>query len=165
MGRLLLATELRSAKTYWHVQKPGPNVTRIYPAIYSPRVVGMLWSMLAQEQTWFGAEPFKSYGIQLMPLTPVAEQRDTVEWVTEMLPLFNASCAENAVCEKDGWSVLVHASNAVIGNWRPAWSAIQRLNDSVFLTAGGNGHSRANTLWYIATRPDNNMVEGKGRGH
>lgn len=51
MGRLLLATEIRSAKTYWHVQSPGaPGVSRIYPEVYTPKVVGMLWSMLAQEQ-------------------------------------------------------------------------------------------------------------------
>ena len=54
MGRLLLATEVRSAKTYWHVQSPGsPGVSRIYPEIYTPKVVGMLWSMLAQEQVNF----------------------------------------------------------------------------------------------------------------
>jgi endo-1,3(4)-beta-glucanase len=51
MGRLLLATEIRSAKTYWHVQSPGASgVSRIYPEVYTPKVVGMLWSMLAQEQ-------------------------------------------------------------------------------------------------------------------
>lgn len=54
LGRLLCATELRSAKTYWHVQSNDPAVTRVYPEIYTPKVVGMLWSMLAQEQTWFG---------------------------------------------------------------------------------------------------------------
>lgn len=32
MGRLLMASEIRSAKTYWHVQAPGtPGVSRIYP--------------------------------------------------------------------------------------------------------------------------------------
>lgn len=34
--------------------------------IYEPKVVGMIWSMLAQEQTWFGNEPWKSYGIQVL---------------------------------------------------------------------------------------------------
>lgn len=32
---------------------------------YRSKVVGMLWSMLAQQQTWFGNEPWKSYGIQV----------------------------------------------------------------------------------------------------
>jgi endoglucanase Acf2 len=32
IGRLLMATEVRSAKTYWHVQSPNtPGVSRIYP--------------------------------------------------------------------------------------------------------------------------------------
>lgn len=32
MGRLLLATEIRSAKTYWHVQsRDAVGVPRIYP--------------------------------------------------------------------------------------------------------------------------------------
>jgi endo-1,3(4)-beta-glucanase len=32
MGRLLMATEIRSAKIYWHVQSPDtPGVSRIYP--------------------------------------------------------------------------------------------------------------------------------------
>lgn len=114
MGRLLLATELRTAKTYWHVRASGPGVTRIYPEIYASKVVGMLWSMLAQEQTWFGNAPFLAYGIQLMPFTPVAEQRDSPDWVREMLPLFNASCATNPMCETDGWSILIYACQVVI---------------------------------------------------
>ena len=36
MGRLLLATEMRSAKTYWHVQdRSTPGVARIYPGTTS----------------------------------------------------------------------------------------------------------------------------------
>jgi hypothetical protein len=54
-GRLLMTTEVRSAHRYWHV-KSNPAL-RVYPDIYQPKVVGMLWSTLAQQQTWFGAEP------------------------------------------------------------------------------------------------------------
>lgn len=94
MGRLLLATEIISAQVYYHVEARNPHkpLRRIYPDIYEPKVVGMLWSMLAQQQTWFGAQPWKSYGIQLMPLTPAAVYRDQITWVDEMLPIFNASC-------------------------------------------------------------------------
>lgn len=32
IGRLLMATEVRSMLTYWHVQAPGtPGVSRVYP--------------------------------------------------------------------------------------------------------------------------------------
>ncbi len=39
--------------------------------IFSSKVVGMLWSMLAQQQTWFGAQPWKSYGIQVIQVNDV----------------------------------------------------------------------------------------------
>jgi endoglucanase Acf2 len=45
----------------------------------------MLWSMLAQEQTWFGNEEWKSYGIQLLPVTVASESRDDKGWVKEMV--------------------------------------------------------------------------------
>ena len=35
MGRLLLATEIRSAQSYWHVRSVGAKgVTRIYPGVW-----------------------------------------------------------------------------------------------------------------------------------
>lgn len=89
-----------------------------------------------------------------MPLTAASEQRDSPEWVREMLPFFNASCATDIKCESDGWSVLVYAMQATIGDWQAAWKKVMQLDPSVFEAAGGNGHSLSNTLWYIATRPD-----------
>jgi endo-1,3(4)-beta-glucanase len=171
MGRLLLATEIRSAKTYWHVQDRQtaaaplttsgatplpvvPIVSRIYPDEYKAKVVGMLWSMLAQEQTWFGLEPWKSYGIQLMPLTVASEQRDDPAWINEMLPDFQNSCTKDLTCAKQGWSVMVYSCMAVNGQWREAWAGVNSLNGTIYEEAGGNGHSKVNTLWYVATRPD-----------
>ncbi|CAN0545720.1 unnamed protein product, partial [Ectocarpus sp. 8 AP-2014] len=64
-GRHLLATEVQSAQIYWQVANAGtPDLPRVYPEAYRPHVVGMLWSTLAQMQTWFGAEAWKVYGIQ-----------------------------------------------------------------------------------------------------
>ena len=153
LGRLLCATELRSAKTYWHVQSVNAvNVSRIYPDVYTPKVVGMLWSMLAQEQTWFGNEPYKSYGIQLLPVTVISELRDTVGWVEEMLPLFSKSCDIDENCQKQGWSILVNMCQATIGKWQYAWKSILELPPEVYDSAGGNGHSKSNSLWFISTR-------------
>ena len=153
LGRLLCATELRSAKTYWHVQSAhAVNVSRIYPNVYTPKVVGMLWSMLAQEQTWFGNEPYKSYGIQLLPITVVSELRDTIGWVEEMLPLFSQSCDSDENCPKQGWSILVNMCQATIGQWQYAWKSILELSPEVYESAGGNGHSKSNSLWFISTR-------------
>jgi hypothetical protein len=48
----------------------------------------------------------------------------------------------------------VFAGQAEIGDWRTAWKNMQAVNESVFYEAGGNGHSRTNSLWYVSTRPD-----------
>lgn len=58
-----------------------------------------------------------------------------------------------AGCVNDGWSILIHICQATAGDWFKAWENVERLPDEVYLTAGGNGHSKSNTLWYIATRP------------
>jgi hypothetical protein len=42
---------------------------------------------------------------------------------------------------------------ATIGKWKEAWKGVMTLDRSTFYdTAGANGHSQTNTLWYIATR-------------
>lgn len=56
----------QSAQIYWQVADANtPDLPRVYPEAYRPHVVGMLWSTLAQMQTWFGAEAWKVYGIQV----------------------------------------------------------------------------------------------------
>jgi hypothetical protein len=42
---------------------------------------------------------------------------------------------------------------ATTGKWKEAWDGVSNLDPAVFESAGGNGHSLTNTLWYIATRP------------
>jgi len=153
MGRLLMTTEVKSAQRYWHVRAPAFGVKRVYPDVYEPKVVGMLWSMLAELQTWFGNEEWKAYGIQVITITPASELRDEPDWVAEMLPLFNASCAVDPTCEEQGWSVIVDSSAAVACHWEYAMKNTLALPDDVFESAGGNGQSRSNSLWWLGTRP------------
>lgn len=53
---------------------------------------------------------------------------------------------------KEGWSVLLYTSAATLGRWEEAWAGINALPEETFDKAGANGHSRSNSLWYIATR-------------
>ena len=70
LGMALLATEIKSAQTYWHTSKGSD----IYPADFARgAAVGMLWSSLAQQQTWFGVAPYYIHGIQMLPFTPASE--------------------------------------------------------------------------------------------
>ena len=152
VGRLLTATELRSADRYWHVSHSSKK-ERIYPKQYTPLVVGMLWNTMAQFQTFFGNAPHLAYGIQLLPLTPVAERRDNVDWAKELYPSFAQSCRSSGDCDVQGWGILQYAILATVGHPDLAIQYAEKLPKEVFLSAGGNGHSMTNTIWYYATRP------------
>uniref|UniRef100_A0A7S1U813 glucan endo-1,3-beta-D-glucosidase n=1 Tax=Phaeomonas parva TaxID=124430 RepID=A0A7S1U813_9STRA len=155
LGRLLLSTEIRSAKRYWHVVqgKFDAPYDSIYPSEYQPYAVGMLWSIMAQFQTWFGSAPFLVYGIQMVPNTPTMELLLEPEWLEELLPDFKTSCDADPMCTEQGWKLLYFLAQAAVGNTTAAWAGLDEIPDAAYLTPGGNGHSRANSLYWIATRP------------
>lgn len=156
-GRVMMTTEISSAQYYWHVRTPGPGIPQIYPTVYTQNVVGNVWDMLADFQTWFGAYPYYVYGIQLIPITNAAEARDNVPWVEEMVVPYNASCVTSPeMCLLDGWSIPVIAAQATLGDWQGAWQAAEAVPAEAFVSSGGDGHSLSNTLWWIATRKARN---------
>lgn len=66
---------------------------------------------------------------------------------------FSASCASQFQCTESGWGVLQLAVLATVGYRDEAAARVALLPDESFTNAAGNGHSRTNSLWYIATRP------------
>ena len=56
-------------------------------------------------------------------------------------------------CITQGWSVLQLATLATVGHADLAVEKAQELPDEVFESAGGNGHSMTNTLWYYSDAP------------
>ena len=113
---------------------------------------------MVQFQTWFGGAPHLAYGIQLMPLTPISEKRDDVEWLKELYPSFAESCRMASNCDEEGWGILQHAVLASVGHPIAAIEYAESLNPDAFETAGGNGHSLTNTIWYYATRPSSDPL-------
>lgn len=57
--------------------------------------------------------------------------------------------------------MLAYAARAEIGGWKEAWKNLNKLSKTVYTEAGGNGHSRANSLWYISTRPGYNPTQAR----
>lgn len=151
VGKYLTSSELRSVKHYYHIDHSSP--IRIYPAQYTEVVIGIMWQTMAQFQTWFGGARIFVYGIQLMPLTPISEARDTVDWIKSIYLLMDKSCEDLKNCHDEGWSVQVLSALATAGHPKLATQKALKLTAESFDTAGGNGHSMTNTLWYIATRP------------
>lgn len=54
LGRVLLATEIRSSQKYWHMY---PENFDIYDSVFAKNsVVGVLWSSKVDYATWFGGK-------------------------------------------------------------------------------------------------------------
>lgn len=149
----MTATEIRSAQRYWHVYQNDES-KQVYPSAYGTNVIGILWSTMAQFGTWFGRAPYLPYGIQLLPLTPISEERDDLAWVNEMYYPFAQACSESFQCTESGWSILELAILATVGYVDEAVERVASLPDDSYVNAGGNGHSKSNTLWYLSTRPE-----------
>ena len=147
IGTVMTATELRSTNRYWHVTE----AKSVYPSEYQNKAVGILWSTMAQFGTWFGNDPYLIYGIQLLPITPIAEKRDEVDWAREMFEPLQVSC--DSRCVSEGWSVQILALLATIGHADYAIAQARELPSFVFKSPGGSGHSKSNTIWYLSTRP------------
>ncbi len=108
-SRLYAATEVDAAQRYWHAATSSQ-----VPRAYERPVVGMRWSTIAQFGTWFGGNPVFAYGIQLIPLTPYAEVRDSTAFSRALLPFYERDCDD--VCEQEGWSISLVALKAAAGD-------------------------------------------------
>jgi endo-1,3(4)-beta-glucanase len=138
LGRLLTALEVDGARTYWQVPASSP----VYQAPFSAnRCVGRLFETVATFDTFFGTEPWKVYGIQLLPWTPVSEALVSPAWVADAWPVMHASIT----APNRGFVDLITMAHATIDP-ATAWTELQAV------TAFDDGNSRTNTLWWAATR-------------
>ena len=98
-----------------------------------------------------------SYGIQLIPLTAIAERRDDPEWSRELYPIYAESCQvaneeNDGFCDDNGWSIIQSAVLAETGEMDDALKMASAIPASVFVSQGACGNSLTNTLWFISTR-------------
>jgi len=153
-GQLLTATELRATNRYWHVWSNDDH-NNTYPEAYKQLVVGMLYDTMATFQTWFAPYAVVSYGIQLMPFTPIAEERDDPEWATELYPLYKEACeSAGKFCVENGWSIMQAGLLAETGEMGKALDQAAAVPAKVFDSLGGLGNSLSNIIWFISTRPE-----------
>jgi endo-1,3(4)-beta-glucanase len=144
LGRVLLALEVDSARTYWQI--PAATTTLASTVYQDPfaqnRCVGILFETRAFFGTFFGAEAYKVYGIQLLPYTPVSEALVSPAWVADAWPKMQAA----TVGASQGWQGLLYMAHATVDP-AAAWSEVTPL------TAWDDGNSKTNTLWWVASRP------------
>jgi endo-1,3(4)-beta-glucanase len=142
LGRVMLALELDAARTYYQV----PAASTIYPAAFAQNgCVGRLYETRVTFDTFFGTEPWKVFGIQMLPFTPITEELISPAWVSDRWPAMQSAAA---TVPPDwvgfrGFLYMAHATSARELAWTEATG----------LTGWDDGNSNANTLWWVATRP------------
>jgi len=139
VGRVLLATEIASVQAYWQI-KTG---NQVYEAPFAARkVVGIVWGTKVDHATFFGANLEFIHGIQLIPFTPISETLLAKDWVAEEYPVLAPAAATAEV----GWRGFIAMDHAIVAP-EAAWTEIQAL------ASFDDGNSRANALYWAATRP------------
>lgn len=153
LGRLMLATEIRSTQRYWQVDSNDG----IYDEPYaSNKVVGVLWSTKVDYGTFFGANTEFIHCIQMLPFTPVTEDLLEAAWIEEEYPVLETALDNPSIGE--GWKGFVYMAHAVIDP-AAAWNECQTL------TGYDDGNTQTNTLYWLATRPGiEEALDGNGNG-
>jgi len=140
VGRVLLASEIRSTQKYYHI-KTGSSV---YPEPFAAnKVVGVLWGTKVDYATFFGSGPELIHGIQMIPFTPISEVLLPADWVAEEYPVVSKALG-GAIGE--GWKGFIYMDHAII-DAPAAWGEVATL------TGYDDGNTKTNTLYWVATRP------------
>ncbi len=139
LGRVLLALEVDSARTYWQI----PAASVVYQDPFAANMcVGILFATKAVFATFFAAGAEYIFGIQMLPYTPASEDLVSPTWVGDAWPNMQAAAAV-APQEWRGFLYMAHATTAR----EAAWTEVNTL------TAWDDGNSRTNAFWWVATRP------------
>ena len=139
LGRLALATELRTTFYYWQMKSDDV----IYPSNFAEnKVVGRVWGSKVDYNTWFGPNVEFIHCIQMLPFTPITEELLPADWIMEEYPVV----AEALPTAGEGWKGFIYMAHAIIDK-ETAW------NEAQTLTSYDDGNSKTNTLYWLATRP------------
>ncbi|KAL3656826.1 hypothetical protein V7S43_018283 [Phytophthora oleae] len=141
-ARLLLATELRSVKKYWHMSENS----KIYEPVFSKNaMVGVVGEMSVVYNTWFGDRAVYIHGINMLPFTPFTPQLLDEEYVAREYALLSQDLPD--LSPYDIWRSIVVMDHAILDGAK-AWD---ELNNTV--KGFDTWSSRSNAMYWVATRP------------
>ena len=148
--RLLLAMEIRGAKTYWHMTPPAvllnnSDASGIYPPKFQENyMVGNVGMLDVAANTWFGADPLYVHMINAIPITAATALLFEKGYVEEEYPFLMKS--------RDGvemaWRGYADSIHSIIDP-NLAWEEAQDLVSSELDSA----LSKSQVLYFISLRP------------
>jgi hypothetical protein len=141
-ARLLLATELRSVKKYWHMKQNS----KIYEPIFSKNeMVGVVGEMNVVYNTWFGDRAVYIHGINMLPFTPFTPQLLDEAYVAREYALLSQDLPD--LSPYDIWRSIVVLDHAIL-DAAEAWDELSNTVKNF-----DTWSSRTNAMYWVATRP------------
>ncbi|CAI5735585.1 unnamed protein product [Hyaloperonospora brassicae] len=141
-ARLLLATEIRSVKKYWHMRQNS----NIYEPVFSKNaMVGVVGELSVVYSTWFGDRGVYVHGINMLPFTPVTPQLLDDKFVAREYEILSQDLPD--LDPHDIWRSIVVMDHAIL-NAEEAWEELMNTVESF-----DTWSSRTNAMYWIATRP------------
>lgn len=152
-ARLLLATEIRGARFYWHMvpssasrlhAKTANDLHAKYTSKFSENyMVGNLGMLDVISSTWFGTDPLYVHMINFIPVTSITGELFSREYVTNEYPAIFGARTEIDMA----WRGYVVCDFAIIDP-NQAWQAAIDL----FSPTLDSALSKSQVLYWIATR-------------
>jgi len=155
-SRLLLAMELRSAKTYWHIYSTSP-FAKLTPFSNENFMVGNLGGLDVTSSTWFGNKAIYVHLINILPITSITEELFNEGFVKSGQYASIASNNKNNDADtiEMAWRGFLVCNHAILDP-TAAWLEATTKLISYELDAS---LSLSQVLYWIATRPNASHLE------
>lgn len=153
--RLLLAMEIRSTKTYWHMVPPDLTTNRTvttepYNADFRENyMVGNVGMLDVVASTWFGSDPLFIHMINVLPVTAATAALFEKEYVSKEYPYVMSSLTDVEMAWK-GYTTSIHAIVDPNKAWEDAQGLVSYELDAAL--------SKSQVLYWISNRPGFNAT-------
>mmetsp|Transcript_20729 Transcript_20729/g.45133 ORF Transcript_20729/g.45133 Transcript_20729/m.45133 type:complete len:991 (+) Transcript_20729:203-3175(+) len=155
-SRLLLSTEIRSTKTYWHMlpQSVTGNSTNFHPHLYPSTfeenyMVGNVGMLDVTANTWFGNDPLYVHMINVIPITAVSNLLFGEDYVKYEYP-FLMSGRGGVEMAWRGYTVSIHSMIDPNKAWEDGNALVSNQLDAAL--------SKSQVLYFISQRPGFNIT-------
>ena len=157
--RLMLAMEIRSAKTYWHMMPSSSHSNQssvqgssIYPPSFQENLmVGNVGMLDVAVSTWFGKEPLYVHMINAIPITAATAVLFNEEYVSREYPYLMSS-QESVEMAWKGYTTSIHSIIDADLSWEEAQELDSARLDSAL--------SKTQVLYFISRRPGFSIASG-----
>ncbi|KAJ7778636.1 glycoside hydrolase family 81 protein [Mycena maculata] len=144
-ARLLYATEVSGAQTYWHLYPNANDPDTPYPeaGLRSLTTIGNVMDYQAGAWLFWGAQRSEIAAIQMLPITPINEDMYDTAWLNGVWNYVSSELVDPTV--GDDWKSIIYMA---YGEVSPQTAFTRSTN----ITAWGGTTSQAYLLYHLSTR-------------